>query len=229
MLSLGRGRFQATIGWRAPDGTAGRGKGKNLTDDSGGFYFFSPERTEVVVKVLDGRPINGRFWVFVGSLTDVEFDLEVVDQVSGEKRRYHNAASSFASFGDTQAFPLGEAQPSSEAVGPTFYYPATSGAVAVGDHFGVEVAWQTADGQGVGMGRRLSGETAAFTFFSPENVELLVNVLDGRALNGHYWVFAGSLSDVAYTLRVRNLETGEVKEYRNPAGAFASFGDTSAF
>lgn len=229
VLTLGHGRFKATIDWKAPDGLFGRGNGKNLTDDSGGFWFFSPERTEVVVKVLDGRRINGRYWVFVGSLTDVEFDLELVDQVSGEKRRYHNNASSFASFGDTQAFPLGEAQPTIETEEPTFFYPSTTQAVPVGDHFEVEVSWQTADGQGAGMGSRLSGETAAFTFFSPENVELLVNVIDGRAINGRYWVFAASLSNVAYTLRVRDLQTGEIKEYQNPAGSFASFGDTSAF
>lgn len=229
VLSLGHGRFKATIDWKAPDGLAGRGYGKNLTNDSGGFWFFSPERTEVVVKVLDGRQINGRFWVFVGSLTDVEFDLEVMDQVSGEKRRYRNNASSFASFGDTQAFPLGEAQRTIEGTAPNFYYSSTTRAVPVGAHFEVEVDWQTATGQGVGKGSQLSGETAAFTFFSPENVELLVNVIDGRAINGRYWVFAASLSNVAYTLRVRDLQTGEVKEYQNPAGSFASFGDTSAF
>jgi photosystem II stability/assembly factor-like uncharacterized protein len=228
-LVLGHGRFKVTMKWRAPDGLDGGGHGRILTDDSGGFFFFDPKRTEVVVKVLDGRPINGRFWVFVGSLTDVEFDLEVVDQVSGEKRSYHNDPASFASFGDSLAFPLGAAQPAADAAGPTFVYSDTTTFVPVSDHFEVDVAWQTADGSGVGKGSRLSEETAAFTFFSPENVELLVNVIDGRAINGHYWVFAGSLSNVAYTLRVRNRETGAVKEYRNPVGKFASFGDTSAF
>lgn len=228
-LAIGHGRFKAILSWRAPDGLEGRGQAKNLTDDSGGFYFYDPKRTEVVVKVLDARPINGRFWVFVGSLTDVEFDLDVVDQVTGEKRSYHNDPSSFASFGDIQAFPLGAPQPAIDVAPPTFYYPETTTYVPVTGRFEVDVTWQTADGSGVGKGSRLSEETAAFTFFSPENVELLVNVIDGRAINGHYWVFAGSLSNVAYTLRVRDLETGTVKEYQNPAGQFASFGDTSAF
>jgi photosystem II stability/assembly factor-like uncharacterized protein len=229
-LTLGKGRFRIALGWKAPDGAEGYGRGKVLTNDSGAFWLFSPERSEVVVKVLDGRPINGRFWVFVGSLTNVEFDLEVVDELTGERRSYHNPAGVFASFGDTQAFPLGAPQASLEAARPDFYAVSTQYLVPITSRFQVNAAWEDENGAGqFALGSRLSGDTAAFTFFSPENVELVVNVIDGRAINGHFWVFAASLTNVHYVVGVKDLETGEFKTYSNPAGSFASFGDTSAF
>jgi hypothetical protein len=75
----------------------------------------------------------------------------------------------------------------------------------------------------------LTGETGYFWFFSDGNVETVLKVIDGRGLNGHFWVFYGALSDVRYTLTVTDTATGAVKTYTNPAGQFASVADTSAF
>jgi hypothetical protein len=60
-------------------------------------------------------------------------------------------------------------------------------------------------------------------------VELIVKVLDGRAVNGHFWVFYGALSDVQYTLTVTDTQTGTSKPYVNPQGTLASEADTAAF
>jgi len=57
-----------------------------------------------VVKVLDGRALNDHFWLFYGSLTNVEFDLTVTDTVTGQERTYHNPAGTMASRADTEAF-----------------------------------------------------------------------------------------------------------------------------
>jgi hypothetical protein len=75
----------------------------------------------------------------------------------------------------------------------------------------------------------LTGDTGAFWFFDPSNVELVVKVLDGRPVNGHFWVYAGALSDVAYTLTVTDTVTGKSKVYRNAAHQLASRSDTVAF
>src|SRR5262249_38796821 len=56
-----------------------------------------------------------------------------------------------------------------------------------------------------------------------------VKVLDARALNDHFWVFYGALSNVEYTLTVTDTVTGIVRRYANPSGLFASVGDTLAF
>lgn len=99
-----------------------------------------------------------------------------------------------------------------------------------GDRFQVRVDWRDSQG-GSGTGRSvpLKGETGAFWFFHPDNLELMVKVLDGRTVNGHFWVFYGSLSNVAFTLQVLDTATGRLWVRENPAGRFASTGDTMAF
>lgn len=98
-------RFLAEVVWRLPDGRNGSGTPIPLTGDTGAFWFFAAANYELAVKVLDGRGINGRFWVFYGSLTDVAFDLTVTDTWTGQQRTYHNPAGTMASQADTEAFP----------------------------------------------------------------------------------------------------------------------------
>jgi len=66
-------------------------------------------------------------------------------------------------------------------------------------------------------------------FFTPNNVELAVKLVDGRTFNGRFWFFVGSLSDVEYTVVVTDLTTGTKKTYDNPSGRLASMADTAAF
>jgi hypothetical protein len=75
-----------------------------MTNETGGLWFFDPGNVELVVKVLDGRGSNGRFWVFAASLTSVELTLTVTDTETGEQKVYHNPPGQMASFGDTSAF-----------------------------------------------------------------------------------------------------------------------------
>jgi photosystem II stability/assembly factor-like uncharacterized protein len=98
------GRFQAEVSWRAFDGRVGEGNSRELGGDTGAFWFFGPDNVELTVKILDGRALNDRFWVFYGSLTNVEFTLTVIDTAAGRMRRYHNPSGAFASAGDTSAF-----------------------------------------------------------------------------------------------------------------------------
>ena len=75
----------------------------------------------------------------------------------------------------------------------------------------------------------LTGDTGYFWFFSSNNVEIVIKVVDGRAFNGYFWVFEGALTDVAYTITVTDTQTGTVKTYSNSAGHLGSFADTAAF
>lgn len=75
-----------------------------------------------------------------------------------------------------------------------------------------------------------SGETALFWFFSPDNTEMLVKVLDGCAINDRFWVFASAATDLAFTLTVTDLHTAEVRSYENFDGQPAvAINDTDAF
>lgn len=75
----------------------------------------------------------------------------------------------------------------------------------------------------------LTGDTGYFWFFSANNVELVLKVVDGRTFNSYFWVFYGALSDVEYTITVTDTVTGAVKVYSNPQGQLASVADVAAF
>jgi len=72
---LQSGRFSSTLTWTTPDGSTGVGTPIGVAGNTQGFWFFTPDNIELTVKVLDGSAINGHFWVFYGSLTDVQFTL----------------------------------------------------------------------------------------------------------------------------------------------------------
>ena len=57
-----------------------------------------------MIKVLDARSINGRFWVFYGALSDVQYTITVTDTESGAVRTYENPQGRLASVADTSAF-----------------------------------------------------------------------------------------------------------------------------
>ena len=87
-------------------------------------------------------------------------------------------------------------------------------------------------GRGVPVAHRAPGEetrSAIFYFFSEDNWELLVKVLDGCAINNRHWVFASASTDVEYTLKVEDLVSGAQATYRNELGqASPAITDTAA-
>lgn len=74
--------------------------------------------------------------------------------------------------------------------------------------------------------RPITEDTGSFWFFEPSNLELMVKVLDGRAINDYFWTFFGSLTDVEFFLTVTDSATGLARRYGNSPGNFASLGDT---
>jgi hypothetical protein len=56
-------------------------------------------------------------------------------------------------------------------------------------------------------------------FFSASNVELLAKLLDGRAVNGNFWVLWGGMTNVGVTLRVTDTLRGSTRTYTNPVGS----------
>jgi hypothetical protein len=87
-----------------------------------------------------------------------------------------------------------------------------------GRRFRVEVAWTANGRQGEGQALQLTGETGAFTFFHPDNVEVVVKVLDTCQFDTYYWVFAAGLTNLDAVLTITDTVTGAVRTYRNPAG-----------
>lgn len=109
-------------------------------------------------------------------------------------------------------------------------------ACLVGGRFAVEVEWRTAAEGGVGRlmsfgsQRAESQDSSFWWFFGPTNYELGVKVLDGCAVNGHFWVFASGLTNQGWTVTVRDGRSGLLKTYDNPLGTLSpAFADTRAF
>ena len=211
-----------------------------MTTDSGYFWFFGPENVELMVKVLDGTLINDHYWVFYGALSDVAYTLTVTDTLTGATQVYENPQGTLASVADTQAFPnavsanASNARPPSRLVFPSpaiVCDPDPAALCLEEGRFQVRVAWQkTPSGPSYSAAAvPLTRDTGYFWFFDEANVELVVKVLDGTAVNGHHWVFYGALSDVQYTITVTDTQTGATQTYENPQGTLASVADTAAF
>jgi hypothetical protein len=113
-LFLGQERFRVDVNWQDPQ-SKGSGYAQPFSDESGYFWFFEPGNVEITVKILDGRPINGHFWVFIASMTNVAFKVVVTDTANQlncpltgatncPTRTYVNPLSTNQNFIDINAF-----------------------------------------------------------------------------------------------------------------------------
>jgi len=80
---------------------------------------------------------------------------------------------------------------------------------------------------------QISDESGYFWFFESGNMEVTVKLLDGRPVNGHYWLFTASMTGEPFTIQLLDLRgacTGPacVKTYVNPAGKNKNFIDLAA-
>ncbi|HVT15321.1 MAG TPA: NBR1-Ig-like domain-containing protein [Thermoanaerobaculia bacterium] len=269
-LALLGGRFAVTVSWHdGQSGNAGFGRAVPGTDETGTFWFFSAQNTELVVKILDARVVNNRFWLFYGALSDVEYWVTATDLVRGTVARYYNPPGNLCGKADTDTFgpggaaavPPGAAVPQGQsdkagegplqavdrsvalprseifstlAANPAASSPSGSCVASsqnlclLGSRFEVKVDWSALGTSGSGTAAPLSDLTGTFAFFDPRAVELVVKVLDGRALTGKFWFFYGALSDVAYTITLTDTVTGSSKRYHNRQGNLCGLGDTAA-
>ena len=257
---LNGGRFKVEVKWKDFGGVQGAGQVVPFgSADSGLYYFFSANNWEMLVKVLDGCGINNRFWVYAAATTNVEYTLFVTETASGRTQTYVNplgtaaAAITDGSAFDTCGTPFTAGEGSytweprpilpltlpanlaeASAVEPRATCTDTATALCVqGERFKVEVTWTdfvgaSGSGQVVPAGTADSG---LFYFFSPNNWELLVKVLDGCSINNRVWVLAAATTTVQYSLKVTDMNNpGSPKIYNNGLGvASPAFIDLDAF
>jgi hypothetical protein len=104
-LCLLNDRFAVSVEWEDQrTGNTGVGTAVPGTDNSGYYWFFSSTNLELVVKVLNGKPVNGKIWFFYGALSDVIYTITVTDTATGEVREYTNPAGNICGNADTSAF-----------------------------------------------------------------------------------------------------------------------------
>jgi hypothetical protein len=104
-LCLGSGRFRVQGHFVTSTAVEDGASAFRLTPDTGYFFFFDPANVEIVVKVLNGCGVNGRYWVFAGGLTDVRTELTVTDIALDVVKVYFNPqGTAFQPIQDTSAF-----------------------------------------------------------------------------------------------------------------------------
>jgi hypothetical protein len=104
--------------------------------------------------------------------------------------------------------------------------------LCLGDsRFAVTASWSDGRGEsGTAFAGAITGDTGAFWFFHPDNLEIVLKVLDGCALNQRFWAFAGGLTDVEVDLTITDTQTGLTADAGNPPDTpFAPIQDTDLF
>jgi hypothetical protein len=103
-LLLNDNRFEVEAVWETAQGQSDAGQAVSLTGDTGYFWFFDSANVEVVIKVLNGCGLNGRYWVFAGGLTNVRAVITVRDTLTGISKTYTNPqGTAFQPIQDTSA------------------------------------------------------------------------------------------------------------------------------
>ena len=159
----------------------------------------NPGNPEVFVKVLDGRPVNGHFWVFYNGLTDLEYTLTVEDFSNGSFKTYHKDPGSACGGFDTLAFSdlgaqanmLSSATVSAAAVPvvPQVLCSGDAGTLCLNAEHRFWVSLSALDQRTGRTGNGLAiPQSDIFGYFSipditfdPQNPEVFVKILDGRA------------------------------------------------
>jgi len=262
-LCLDDDRFEVTVEWHdftpnpfflpsSMGSDQGQGQGVKLQAttnvDAGYFWFFDQDDVELVVKVIDGRQINGRFWVFAGSLTNFEYTLRVTDTVTGRTVPYFNPPGDRSVIADTDALEddggtgTGGNQVAGAALRrsllPKEELPscADDTVTCVRDgRFAIQSIYSGPNGQNMPVAARagFTSETSALLGHGVEreNVDTFVKVIDGREVNGSFWVAASTIlgPPPGVELTVTDLEAGRAVTYVLSQDEAIALGDRQPF
>ena len=242
-LCLLDGRFRVTMSAEDPSsGDAVAGDAIAANGSAGAFSLpgltGNPALPEIVLKMVDASaPPWRRFWVFFGSLTSLDYAITVTDTRNGHQERY--TGSGACGGADTSSF-VADAADDTGAVAQSLVM-ARPEAVSPGDlnllggRFTVSLQAESPwTGESSGGTPVLESPVSGF-FSLPELTgsaslpEVWVKIVDARGLDGRFWFFYAGLTNLSYTLTVRDDMTGESRSYSGAGGAGSECGgsDTS--
>ncbi|MEO6259110.1 MAG: hypothetical protein ABIP63_02130 [Thermoanaerobaculia bacterium] len=102
-------RFRVTMS--AFDDRSGKTVSGQTIPKNSVFGFFStpglsndPSNVEAFVKAINATSFDGHYWIFLGGLTDVQYDIKVVDTVTGKANNYRKPLRSTCGLNDVSAF-----------------------------------------------------------------------------------------------------------------------------
>jgi ELWxxDGT repeat protein len=244
-VCLAGGRVRAQLVWRDDGGGWTAATARSLGDRAATFAFRPDAGPDAAVRLAPASP-DGSLPLYVAGLSHREFALTVLDRETGASRRYWNVAGNLGSLFDAAGLPAeggGEARdlalPSRRLARATGRGAGSPGSpcspaphrlcLAAG-RFIAEATWR--DARGVlrpAAGEALTAGSGVFFLPASRRPGALVKLLDGRGVNGHFWLFAATLALPELTLSVTDSETGETRIYEKPGGSTTSIGDLAAF
>lgn len=89
-------RFQIQVHYSTTEGGGMSGSGQSIPLSSLGvtqgglFWFFGATNPEMLIKIIDGCPLDQHFWVFFAATTNVGFTVTVTDTSTGNQAVYRN-------------------------------------------------------------------------------------------------------------------------------------------
>lgn len=214
----------------------------SMDDTTGVFYFTRDFYVDVFFRVLDGRPINGRWWVFAVPLTDLEYSLSVLDTETGAVKTYSSPAGSRTTLTDTDAFvdtggfPVRAPRVSEESTirrATASIASCTANAETlclIDGRFQIEVVFDL-PGPALPTNATVStnfqtSHSGAFGFGDPESFDVLLKIVEKPTF---FEVNIGALTNVAFTVTVTDTCSGTSEDYVNPLGSTTNFVDASTF
>ncbi len=247
------GRFEAVATWMDRAGQSRAATVVPASAKAGGFSFFDSDGVDLLVQVDDGRSGNGPFAVRLGALTDAAFSLRVRDTRSGATWSYDSPRGHFAA---GVAAPAGAATPEPSFAAPVearwavadfLEERATRMSAAAGTtesarcratatdlclldgRFRVRALFAGGTRHGTAQPAGAGGETGLFALEDSDRTELAVRLVDGRAINGNFWVLASGLNAIDAALEVTDLESGRTRQFHLPGGSPTSRQELEAF
>lgn len=256
-LCLLRNRYLVTVTWRNQfNGATGRGTSRRASDLSGYFTFGDPANLELMIKVLD---FGGEVRLFYGQLTNLEFEIRVLDTVTGQVRNFRNGPNNcgaIASLGGSATSTAAPVQLRSHLF--DFARPGRGISARsrlgedvrqeTGEHeagkcvpardrlclghrrFQVEVDWHNQFDGGRGTGRATALSELTGSFaFQDPSNVELLVKTLEFKEDDQVLILWGALSNLEYTLKVTDTLSGEVQTYHNPPGTYCGGLDQDAF
>lgn len=237
-LCLDADRFRARTWWRSRrHNTGGPARATEVTEVMGAFSFFDPVVPEILVKVLDASAVTGTAWIFHTPLTDVEYWLEVSDVPTGRSHTEHHRAGTLCGGADLRSLPaplrFAPLRRERFSAGPPAAVRGESTPLALqSDRFEVTLTWRNprtpGEGPHRGWARPFTDAAGFYWFFTPDNLEVAIKILDARAVNDRFWVFHAGLTHLEYRLEVTDTVTGRSRTYRRPAGSLCGGADVTS-
>ncbi len=178
--------------------------------------------------LIERRPLEGGTFVQVGTAAanataftaggltpETAYEFRVRAANSGGNSAYSNVADASTDTND---------------VGPCIDGPNTL--CVNNERFKIEVDFATAQNSGAASAVAIPTAPASglFYFFGADNIELLIKVLNACGVNNRYWVFFAATTNVEFTVKVLDTQTGKTRFYFNPLNRTAPpVQDTDAF